>query len=229
MKSMYKVVIIEDDENIRDLVLYALRSSGYDFAGYENGAEFFESFDNEEPPNLILLDIMLPGEDGISLLKRIRSTAATAAAPVIMLTAKGEELDKVRALDLGADDYITKPFGVMELLSRVSAVLRRSVKDPAPDKLCAGEIVLYPQKREVFIGKERAALTFKEFELLHYLLINKGIVLSREKLMDVVWGYDYEGESRTVDMHVKTLRQKLGEAGARITTVRNVGYKITVD
>ncbi len=226
---MRKVVIIEDDENIRELVLYALRSSGYDFAGFESGAEFFESLGHDPKPDLILLDIMLPGEDGISLLKRIRSTAATAETPVIMLTAKGDELDKVRALDLGADDYITKPFGVMELLSRISAVLRRSSKDTEPEKLCAGYIALYPQKREVFVQNEKVALTFKEFELLHYLILNRGLVLSREKLMDAVWGYDYEGESRTVDMHVKTLRKKLGDAGAIIKTIRNVGYKITAD
>lgn len=226
---MRKVVIIEDDENIRELVLYALRSSGYDFAGYESGGEFFESLVQNNPPELILLDIMLPGEDGISLLKRIRSTADTAGTPVIMLTAKSAELDKVRALDLGADDYITKPFGVMELLSRVSAVLRRSAPSMESEKLCAGEIELHPQKREVFVEKDRIDLTFKEFELLHYLLLNKGLVMSREKLMDAVWGYDYEGESRTVDMHVKTLRQKLGAQGVMIKTIRNVGYKIAAD
>ena len=222
---MRKAVIIEDDKNIRELVLYALRSSGYDFAGYESGAEFFEGLAQNAPPNLILLDIMLPGEDGIALLKRIRSTSNISATPVIMLTAKGEELDKVRALDLGADDYVTKPFGVMELLSRISAVLRRSPV-AEPEKLCAGEIELYPQKREVFVQNEKVTLTYKEFELLHYLILNRGLVMSREKLMDAVWGYDYEGESRTVDMHVKTLRQKLGEQGTRIKTIRNVGYKI---
>ncbi len=226
---MRRVVIVEDDENIRGLVLYALRQSGYDFAGYENGAEFFAGLSKDPPPDLILLDIMLPGEDGISLLKRIRSTGSIAAAPVIMLTAKGDELDKVRALDLGADDYITKPFGVMELLSRVGAVLRRSVKGEKEDKLFAGEIELYPHKRDVFVRKVKIELTYKEFELLHYLLLNNGLVLTREKLMDAVWGYDYEGESRTVDMHIKTLRQKLGEAGRCIKTIRNVGYKIASD
>ncbi len=219
-------MIVEDDENIRELVLYALRSSGYDCAGYENGAGFFESLARGAMPELILLDIMLPGEDGVSLLKKIRSAPATAEIPVIMLTAKGAELDKVRALDLGADDYVTKPFGVMELLSRVSAVLRRSAPGTAHEKLCAGDIELYPKKRDVFAANGRIDLTFKEFELLHYLLLNKGLVMSREKLMDAVWGYDYEGESRTVDMHVKTLRQKLGDAGGMIKTIRNVGYKI---
>lgn len=226
---MRRIAIIEDDENIRELVLYALRSGGYAPAGYESGAAFFESLAPGGAPELILLDIMLPGEDGISILKRLRATPAVAEAFVIMLTAKGEELDKVRALDLGADDYVTKPFGVMELLSRVGAMLRRSAASAEAKKLALGEITLYPQRREVFADGEKIALTFKEFELLHYLLLNSGLVMSREKLMDAVWGYDYEGESRTVDMHVKTLRQKLGTAGALIKTVRNVGYKASED
>lgn len=192
---------------------------------FESGAELFQRL-KEEIPSLILLDIMLPGESGLDILAKIRGTAETSRVPIIMVTAKTSELDKVKGLDLGADDYISKPFGVMELVSRVKALLRRSnpVQDEA--QLMLGDIYIDNDRHAVLVGGKPCELTFKEFELLKYLIINRGIVLSRDKLMNQVWGFEYEGESRTVDMHIKTLRQKLGDAGHYIKTVRNVGYMI---
>lgn len=223
---MPKVFIIEDDENIREIVVYALKVSGFEAEGYENGEAFFNKLEAKQP-NLILLDIMLPSDDGLSILKRLRSVAKYKTLPVIMLTAKGNEFDKVKALDMGADDYVTKPFGVTELISRVNAVLRRSVVfNEQQEKLIYKGIVLDIKKHAVFTGGEAISLTYKEYELLYYLMKNTEIVLSRDKIMDAVWGYDFEGLSRTVDMHIKTLRQKLGPEGKHIKTVRNVGYKI---
>ena len=219
---MRKVYIVEDDENIREIVLYALRSAEYEALGFETAAEFFAGIE-KSLPNLVLLDIMLPGIDGLTVLKRLRSMAQTKTLPVIMLTAKGSEFDKVKGLDMGADDYIAKPFGVMELISRVNAVLRRTLPD---ERLTIGGLKLDDDSREVFVDGEKVSLTFKEYELLHYLAINMGRALSREKIMDTVWGYDFIGESRTLDMHIRSLRQKLGSAGAYIQTVRNVGYKL---
>lgn len=222
---MAVVFVVEDDTNIREIERYALKNSGYEVETFESGAELFQGL-KEEIPSLILLDIMLPGESGLDILAKIRGTAETSRVPIIMVTAKTSELDKVKGLDLGADDYISKPFGVMELVSRVKALLRRSnpVQDEA--QLMLGDIYIDNDRHAVLVGGKPCELTFKEFELLKYLIINRGIVLSRDKLMNQVWGFEYEGESRTVDMHIKTLRQKLGDAGHYIKTVRNVGYMI---
>lgn len=222
---MAVVFVVEDDTNIREIERYALKNSGYEVETFESGTELFQRL-KEEIPSLILLDIMLPGESGLDILAKIRGTAETSRIPIIMVTAKTSELDKVKGLDLGADDYISKPFGVMELVSRVKALLRRSnpVQDEA--QLMLGDIYIDNDRHAVLVGGKPCELTFKEFELLKYLIINRGIVLSRDKLMNQVWGFEYEGESRTVDMHIKTLRQKLGDAGHYIKTVRNVGYMI---
>lgn len=222
---MATIYIVEDDVNIREIERYALKNSGYDVEEFENGKEFFKRME-KKLPSLILLDIMLPHEDGLDILTKIRANKFTAAIPVIMVTAKASELDKVKGLDLGADDYMTKPFGVMELISRVKALLRRVGKGQAESKLCHGDILLDSDKHAVTVCGKNCELTYKEFELLKYLMINRGIVLSRDKIMDQVWGFEYEGESRTVDMHIKTLRQKLGISGRCIRTVRNVGYMI---
>lgn len=222
---MATIYIVEDDVNIREIERYALKNSGYGVEEFESGADFFRRLE-KAVPSLILLDIMMPGEDGLDILTKIRADKATAGIPVILVTAKASELDKVKGLDLGADDYITKPFGVMELISRVKALLRRTKSGEEESRLQHGEILLDNDKHAVYIGGIPCELTFKEFELLKYLMINKGIVLSRDKIMDQVWGFEYEGESRTVDMHIKTLRQKLGTEGGCIKTVRNVGYMI---
>lgn len=222
---MATIYIVEDDINIREIERYALKNSGYTVEEFESGAEFFKCLE-KKLPSLILLDIMLPDEDGLDILMKIRANKATAGIPIIMVTAKTSELDKVKGLDLGADDYITKPFGVMELISRVKALLRRAKGTETESQIAYHEILLDNDKHAVSLSGEPCELTFKEFELLKYLLLNKGIVLSRDKIMDKVWGFEYEGESRTVDMHIKTLRQKLGEAGAYIRTVRNVGYMV---
>ena len=214
---MATIYIVEDDINIREIERYALKNSGYEVEEFEGSASFFKRLE-KNIPSLILLDIMLPGEDGLDILTRIRADKATADVPVIMVTAKTSELDKVKGLDLGADDYITKPFGVMELISRVKALLRRTSR--------MNDILMDMDKHAVTVAGQLCELTFKEFELLKYLMLNQGIVLSRDKIMDQVWGFEYEGESRTVDMHIKTLRQKLGVAGSCIKTVRNVGYMI---
>ena len=220
---MRKIDIVEDDADIREIVTYALRSAGFEARGYEKGAEFWPALE-KGLPDLLLLDIMLPGEDGLVILKKLRSNSRTKALPIIMLTAKGSEFDKVRGLDLGADDYIAKPFGVMELISRINAVLRRSGHQT--DTLSYQNILLDNERRSVAIDGEKASLTYKEYELLYYLLLNAGLVMSREKILEAVWGYDFEGESRTLDMHIRALRQKLGAAGEHIKTVRNVGYKL---
>ncbi len=223
---MQKVYIVEDDDSIREMVMYALRTAGFDVQGIVDGDQLFPALD-DCIPDMILLDIMLPGSDGITLLKKLKQTDRYKQIPVIMLTAKGSELDRIKGLDLGADDYITKPFSVMEVISRIKAVLRRFVAEQEPPaELTVGQILLNQAKRTVTVGGSEVALTYKEFELLQYLMINSGIVLSRDKLLEQVWGFDYNGESRTVDMHIKTLRQKLGGAGSHIKTVRNVGYKI---
>ena len=221
---MQKVFVVEDDENIRDIVIYALGTTGYEAVGFETGDEFFTAL-KPELPSLVLLDIMLPGDDGLFVLKRIRSEARTKKLPVIMLTAKNSEYDKVKGLDMGADDYISKPFGVMELISRVNALLRRTASEHG-DKMEFYGISMDNARREVFADGSQIKLTFKEYELLYSLMLNAGLVLSREKIIETVWGYDFEGESRTVDMHIKTLRQKLGPPGKMIKTVRNVGYKL---
>ena len=220
------IYLVEDDESIRELILYALHSSGFEGRGFSSAEELWPAI-KAGTPNLVLLDIMLPGEDGLKILSKIRQNPQMRQTPVIMLTAKAAEYDKVKGLDLGADDYITKPFGVMELISRIRAVLRRSnVQAPSEEALAYQTIRLDPQRRTVTASDVPVTLTFKEFELLSYLLKNEGIVLTREKIMEKVWGFDYEGESRTVDMHIKSLRHKLGSSGELIQTVRGVGYKI---
>ncbi|MCI9529860.1 MAG: response regulator transcription factor [Angelakisella sp.] len=223
---METIYCVEDDENIRELVLYALSSSGYAGQGFPEGESFLRAVEHS-PPDLALLDIMLPGQSGLDILRCLREMPATARLPVIMLTAKTSEYDRVKGLDSGADDYISKPFGVMELLSRIRAVLRRVEKAPAASLLTAGRLTVDPARRTVTDGDRAIALTFKEFELLACLLRNRELVLTREKLMELVWGFDFEGESRTVDMHIKSLRQKLGPLGELIQTVRGVGYKLS--
>lgn len=222
----HRIAIVEDDEDIRELAIYALEADGFVCSGFESGDAFFSEInEGASLPSLVLLDIMLPGSDGLSVLKRLRALSRTARLPVIMLTAKGGEADRVKGLDLGADDYIPKPFGVTELKARIRAVLRRAEISEPKETTCAN-ITLDEGRRLVLSDGREVELTFKEFELLRHLMLNPNIAMSREKLMDAVWGYDYEGETRTVDMHVKTLRKKLGAAGEQIRTVRNVGYKI---
>lgn len=219
------IYIVEDDSDIREMESYALKNSGYEVAAFADGDGFFKAC-NEQAPKLIMLDVMLPREDGLSILSKIRKDEKLRQVPVIMVTAKTSELDKVKGLDMGADDYITKPFGVMELVSRVKALLRRCEQQEPAVVLIYGDIEIDDFKHKVSVAGETCMLTYKEYELLKYLIANKEIALTREKLLEKVWGYDFEGESRTVDMHIKTLRQKLGAAGSLIKTVRHVGYKV---
>ncbi len=218
------IYIVEDDENIRQMEGYALKNSGYSIREFGEAESFFAAC-QEQLPELVLLDIMLPGEDGFANLKNLRENLQTKKIPVIMVTAKATELDTVKALDSGADDYLIKPFGIMELISRVKAVLRRVQTDEIT-MLTFERIRMDDDRHLVFVEEKTCDLTFKEYELLKFFLQNQKIVLSREKIMDRVWGTNFEGESRTVDMHIKTLRQKLGYWGKLIKTVRNVGYKI---
>ena len=221
---MALIYVVEDDKNIQEIETFALANVGYEVKGFDSATDFYAAL-NETAPDLILLDIMLPDEDGLSIVKKLRTRQDTVLVPVIMVTAKTSEIDKVKGLDLGADDYITKPFGVMELISRVKAMLRRSQKTQEKDKvLKLGNIVLDREKHSVMVGREPGELTYKEYELLKLLMTNAGIVTTRELILDRVWGIDFEGESRTLDMHIKTLRQKLKEEGSLIKTVRNVGY-----
>ena len=223
---MYKIFCVEDDVSIRELLEYALKASGFSVRGFENASEFLTALASEHPA-LVLLDIMLPDIDGMQLLHDLRAKNETKNLPVIMLTAKGGRLDKIKGLDGGADDYITKPFDVLELVSRINAVLRRTSSPERVEKspVVYKNIRIDTDSRTVTVDGRTVTLTFKEFELLYYLVTNKGIVLSRDKLMNEVWGTDFEGETRTVDVHIRTLRQKLGDAGEHIVTVRNVGYK----
>ena len=218
------IYCVEDEKNIRELLVYTLQSTGFEAKGLENGEELFREL-GEEIPELILLDIMLPGEDGYTILEKMKRMPEIREVPVIMVTAKGAEFDKVRGLDLGADDYITKPFGMMEFISRVKAVLR--IGGPKVlDELVHGPIRIRLGRHEVLENGRKVELTLKEFELLRYLMENKGIVLSRDQLLSRIWGYDFDGETRTVDVHVRTLRQKLGTSGSCIETVRGVGYRM---
>ena len=223
------IYCVEDERNIRELLVYTLHSTGFEAKGLENGEQLFEELGNLIP-DLILLDIMLPGDDGYTILAKIRQMPEVREVPVIMVTAKGAEFDKVKGLDLGADDYITKPFGIMELLSRVKAVLRRShVQKPEQQQvLSAHDLTIDLNQRTVVYLETEIVLTYKEFELLSYLVRNRGSAISRDRLLEQVWGFSYEGETRTVDAHVKTLRQKLEAAGCTnlIHTVRGYGYKI---
>ena len=222
------IFCVEDDRNIRELVVYTLSSTGMEAEGFEDGEVFFKAL-AERLPELILLDIMLPGEDGMAILKKLKNNKKTKDIPVIMVTAKGTEYDKVSGLDAGADDYVTKPFGMMELISRIKAVLRRTKKKEEIEVLKAGPIVLNEKKHEVLVDGAHVSLTLKEYEMLKRLMHNKGIVLTRDRLLEEIWGYDFDGETRTVDVHIRTLRQKLGKAGEEIETVRGVGYRITED
>ncbi len=216
---------VEDDASIRDIEVYALRSTGFEATGFEDGVSFWQAL-QAETPELVVLDVMLPGLDGIELLRRMRASDTFSQIPVVMATAKGAEYDKIQGLDLGADYYLTKPFGVMELVSCVKAVLRRCAPQKTPQLLIAGALTLDPERHIVMADGARVELTLKEFELLRLLLLHPGVAFTREKLMERVWGTDYLGETRTVDMHVRTLRQKLGACGEMIETVRGVGYRL---
>lgn len=223
------IYLVEDDDSIRELVLYTLHTTGFEAEGFRNAADFWQALE-KELPQLVLLDIMLPDEDGLHILKRLRAGAETADLPVMMLTAKSSEYDCVVGLDSGADDYMPKPFGMMELVSRVRALLRRAAKPAAEDKLfTAGSLAVDVKRRAVTVDGEPVILTYKEFELLCYLLENRGVVLSRDQILTKIWDYNYSGETRTVDVHIRTLRQKLGDAGALIETVRGVGYRLAQD
>ena len=216
---------VDDDNTIRDIEVYTLTQTGFEAKGFADGISMLEALKTEKP-ELIVLDIMLPGKDGVEVLKKIRSNPETRKIPVIMATAKGTEMDKIQGLDTGADDYLVKPFGVMEMVSRIKAVLRRCEPDEKEEFLTIGEITLSDKEHLVTVNGEKVVLTFKEFEILKLFMSNPGIVFSRDKLLSEVWGVDYLGESRTVDMHIKTLRHKLGDAGALIETVIGVGYKM---
>lgn len=223
------IYLVEDDDSIRELVLYTLHTTGFEAEGFRNAADFWQALE-KELPQLVLLDIMLPDEDGLHILKCLRAGAETADLPVMMLTAKSSEYDRVVGLDSGADDYMPKPFGMMELVSRVRALLRRAAKPAAEDKLfTAGSLAVDVKRRAVTVDGKPVILTYKEFELLCYLLENRGVVLSRDQILTKIWDYNYSGETRTVDVHIRTLRQKLGDAGALIETVRGVGYRLAQD
>lgn len=218
------IYIVEDDSSIRELLEYSLNNSGFEARGFETPMMFHAAM-REKKPELILLDIMLPEEDGLHILRGLRADSGTSDIPVIMLTAKTGEYDKVIGLDSGADDYVTKPFSIMELISRIKAVLRRSEKQEQ-DVLSAGGIVLDRKRHTVSAGGRDIVLTYKEFELLSLLMQNRNIVLERDRLLNDIWGYDFDGETRTIDVHIRTLRSKLGDAGACIKTVRGIGYKL---
>lgn len=226
---MALIYCVEDDNGIRALILCALQSGGYTAEGFSNGKEFFAQMKRQQP-SLILLDIMLPDQDGISILKQLKAEMSTKEIPIIMLSAKSTEIDKVTGLENGADDYITKPFGIMELLSRVKAVLRRSSTptESQSHQISCHDLVLDLDRRTVFFGQQEVLLTYKEFELLAYLMRNQGTAISRDRLLEEVWGFQYEGETRTVDAHIKTLRQKLEATECRnlIHTIRGYGYRI---
>ena len=216
---------VDDDNTIRDIEVYTLTQTGFEAKGFSDGISMLEALKTEKP-ELIVLDIMMPGMDGVEVLKEIRNRTDTRKIPVIMATAKGTEMDKIQGLDTGADDYLVKPFGVMEMVSRIKAVLRRCTPEEVTDVISIAEITLNDKEHTVSVNGENVALTFKEFEILKMFMSNPGVAFSREKLLSEVWGIDYLGESRTVDMHIKTLRQKLGEAGKRIETVIGVGYRM---
>ena len=221
------IFCVEDDNSIRDLMIYTLNSAGFEAVGFSEGVSFFEAL-KENKPELIMLDVMLPGEDGISILKKIREQSQTADIPVIMATAKGTEFDKVIGLDLGADDYLTKPFGMMEMISRIKAVLRRSRPKEEKQILVAGSLELNLNQHTATVDGKRLQLTLKEFEMLKLFMESIGRVYTRDQLLSKIWGADYVGETRTVDVHIGTLRTKLGGCGDYIQTVRGVGYRMEV-
>ena len=218
---------VEDDSSIRDIEVYALTSTGFEARGFEDGDSFWTALQSEKP-ELVLLDVMLPGTDGVTLLKMMKASEVFQDIPVIMATAKGSEYDKIQSLDLGADDYLVKPFGIMEMVSRVKAVLRRCKRTASSNLLKYDGLVLNPEEHTVTIDGMRVMLTYKEYELLHLFLSQPGIAFTREQLLASVWNTEYLGETRTVDMHIRTLRQKLGNYGCMIETVRNVGYRLEV-
>ena len=220
---MSLIYVVEDDVNISEIESFALKNSGYEVESFICANDFYGALQSRTP-DLILLDIMLPDQDGLSIIKELRTRTVTKRIPIILVTAKTTEMDKVKGLDIGADDYLTKPFGVMELISRVKALLRRSKGSDEEKIIAIGTIVLDMERHAVTVAGENCELTYKEYELLKLLMSNAGIVTDRESILSAVWGIDYEGESRTLDMHIKTLRQKLKEAGSMIKTVRNVGY-----
>lgn len=225
---MALIYVVEDDKSIQEIETFALTNVGYQVRGFELAGDFFEAM-KKQLPDLILLDIMLPDEDGLVIVKKLRANQETVLVPVIMVTAKTTEIDKVKGLDIGADDYMTKPFGVMELISRVKAMLRRSAGPKEREKILKlGGILLDRERHIVTVNGDSCELTYKEYELLKLLMVNAGIVTTREVILDRIWGIDFEGESRTLDMHIKTLRQKLKEEGSLIKTVRNVGYIINI-
>lgn len=219
------IFCVEDDGNIRELVVYTLNTTGMEARGFENGSELMKALASEMP-ELVLLDIMLPGEDGLSILKKLKSSSKTKQIPVIMVTAKGAEYDVVKGLDAGADDYVTKPFGMMELVSRIKAVLRRTKTEQSLDVYEVENLKMDLKKHKVKVDGETVVLTLKEFELLKRLMMHQNIVLTRDRLLEEVWGYEFAGETRTLDVHIRSLRQKLGAAGELIQTVRGVGYQI---
>lgn len=219
------IYCVEDDDSIRDIEVYTLCSTGFEARGFSDGTAFFEALE-KEMPDLVILDVMLPGEDGVSLLKRLKASPATRNLPVIMATAKGMEYDKINSLDLGADDYLVKPFGMMEMVARVKAVLRRSAPKREANVLRYASFVMNLDEHTVTIRGERVELTLKEFEMLRLFLSRPGMVFTRDRLLSDVWGVDYDGETRTVDVHIRSLRQKLGEDGEMIQTVRGVGYRL---
>jgi len=221
------IYVVEDDDNIRELIIYTLKNGGYKSKGFNKPSEFWLNM-HDETPELILLDIMLPEEDGLSILKKIRKNHETKDIPVMMLTAKGSEYDKVIGLDYGADDYMPKPFGMMEFMARVKALLRRTESKTSKDEdVVIGNLIISNTKHLVIVDDEEINLTLKEFELLCLLANNIGIVFDRDRILSKIWGYSFDGESRTVDVHIRSLRQKLGSAGDIIETVRGIGYKIS--
>ncbi|MCM1215196.1 MAG: response regulator transcription factor [Lachnospiraceae bacterium] len=219
------IFCVEDDNAIRDLMIYTLNSAGFEAKGFPDAAPLYEEL-GTKTPELIMLDIMLPGEDGIEVLKKLRASSATASIPVIMATAKGTEYDKVIGLDLGADDYLAKPFGMMEMVSRVKAVLRRAAPKDTAKILRVGQLTMNMGDHTVFVEGERVSLTLKEYEMLHLFMDNLGRVFTRDQLLEHIWDTDYTGETRTVDVHIGTLRTKLGSCGSYVETVRGVGYRM---
>lgn len=220
---MALIYIVEDDKNIQEIEMFALKNIDYAVEGFECAGDFYKRL-YEKLPDLVLLDVMLPDEDGLEIVKKLRKRPDTMRVPIIMVTAKTTEIDKVKGLDMGADDYITKPFGIMELISRVKALLRRTGSSDEEKLIGIGSLFIDDEKRVAYVDDKPVELTYKEYELLKYLALNRGIVLTRDNIMDRIWSTDYEGESRTLDVHIKTLRHKLGAAGNYIKTVRNVGY-----
>lgn len=221
------IYLVEDDNSIRELVAYTFNTAGLEAEGFDKPSLFWEALEKRKP-DLVLLDIMLPEEDGIQILQKLRQREDTKKLPVIMLTAKGSEYDKVMGLESGADDYVSKPFGMMELLARVKALLRRTedLRPAQENRYVIGDLTVNQKRHEVLVKGEAVTLTKKEFDMLRYLLENKGMVLTRDQLLNQIWGYDFDGENRTVDVHIRTLRQKLGDCGTYIETIRGIGYKI---